>query len=505
MALVITLFATAPARAEFEGTPGKVAYVDGTGNLPPLKVWDPARDETTTIEAQTVELPSSNDLSLGVESAPAWSPDGTKLAYVKSIDATGNSPIPVMETAVFVYDLTTGSSTKLTDPPPAFVDPNPMDTKAEGHTAADIDPAWSPSGNTVAFIRQIGAAKDDSLFAKRGSNVWTIPAAGGSPVQGTHYTDDAPPSLAGGMVWIPGSNDVLVGQVDKSGSKLVRQPVAGGGATTVASTQPIVDFDVSPDGKRFGFTTAGAGGVTGFEGELGTGGATAQGDWHSGMLRYSNTGSGLLRQGCIPRDPESCGLIERLRDDPDADINPDEKDRMMLKWPVLTSVPGGGFGVPGRMLWDVQPQKLPVIFIPGFLGSRIDCGGQTLWPDLPFPDLLNMRLTDDGLGNSDCGLAQPTGDLVERVLGWSTSMGRWPTTCAPRSPTAAGPCSAGTGASAPKSRSRACGRRSRTRSTATGPGRTRTRAGSCCGRTPTAACWRAATSPARTARRSRGC
>ena len=28
-----------------------------------------------------------------------------------------------------------------------------------------------------------------------------------------------------------------------------------------------------------------------------------------------------------------------------------------------------------------------------------------------------MRLTDDGLGNSDCGLAQPTGDLVERVLG----------------------------------------------------------------------------------------
>lgn len=423
MALVIAVVAAAPAHAEFEGTPGKVAYVDGAGDLPPLKVWDPARDETTTIEAQTVERPSASDVSNGVQSAPVWSPDGTKLAYVKSIDKTGNSPIPVMETAIFVYDLKTGKSDKLTDPPEALVDPNPTDDKIEGHGAADFDPAWSPSGNTLAFIRQIGAFKDDSLYAKRGANVWTIPTAGGSPVQATHHTDEQPPTFTGGMVWIPGSNDVLIGQVDKSGTTLVRQPVAGGGATTVASAQPIVDFDVSPDGKRFGFTTAGAAGVTGFEGDLATGAATEQGDWHGGMLRYSNTGSGLLRQGCLPREPESCGLIERLREDPDADINPDEKDRMMLKWPVLTSVAGGGFGVPGRMLWDVQPQKLPVIFIPGFLGSRIDCGGETLWPRLPFPDLLLMRLSDDGLVSSDCALAQPTGDLVERVLGISDVYG----------------------------------------------------------------------------------
>ena len=95
---------------------------------------------------------------------------------------------------------------------------------------------------------------------------------------------------------------------------------------------------------------------------------------------------------------------------------------MALKWPADVQI-GGGAGLPSRMLWDVQPQKLPVIFIPGFLGSRIDCGGQTLWPDLPFPDLVGMRLTDDGLGNSDCGLAQPTGDLVERVLGFSDVYG----------------------------------------------------------------------------------
>ena len=351
MALVITLLATAPARAEFEGTPGKVAYVDGTGNLPPLKVWDPARDETTTIEAQTVELPSSNDLSLGVESAPAWSPDGTKLAYVKSIDATGNSPIPVMETAVFVYDLKTGSSTKLTgSTAAAFVDPNPMDTKAEGHSAADLDPAWSPSGlhRGLRPPDRRGQGRQPCSQSAAATSGRSRPPAG-SPVQGTHYTATRRRRRwRRGMVWIPGSNDVLVGQVDKSGSKLVRQPVTGGGATTVASTQPIVDFDVSPDGKRFGFTTAGAGGVTGFEGELGTGGAIAQGDMaqrDAALLQHRQRAAAA---GLHPARPR----VVRARSNacattPTPDINPDEKDRMTLKWPVLTSVPGGGFGRAG--------------------------------------------------------------------------------------------------------------------------------------------------------------
>ena len=144
----------------------------------------------------------------------------------------------------------------------------------------------------------------------------------------------------------------------------------------------------------------------------------SQGSLTSPLLRYSNTGSGLLHRGCVPRDPpeaDACGLVERLREDPDADIRPDEQERLLLKWPG--GAVQGTASSPGRTLWDVQPQKLPVIFVPGFLGSRIDCGGSTLWPDVPFPDLVGMRLSADGLSNSDCGLAKPTGDLVETVLG----------------------------------------------------------------------------------------
>lgn len=415
LAAVIVLLAAAPARAEWEGTPGKVAYMDGFNPMP-LKVWDPAKDETTTLAPETYKQSTATTFSLGYPSPPAWSPDGTRLAYAKSIDATGNSPNPVLQTALFVYDLRTGDTTQLTDPPDTLADTD-GDSNLTGHTVTDYSPTWSPSGNTVAFIRQVNAYPDDSLHGQRGWNVWTVPAAGGSPAQGTHYTDELP-YLLNGLVWIPGSNDVLASMITATDFRLVRQPVTGGSATLISKAQAITDYDVSPDGKRFGYSQIDSGGHTvGFEGDLATGAAVSQGQFQTALLRYSNTGSGLLHRGCVPRDPgpDACGLIERLREDPDADIRPGEQDRLLLKWPG-GSVQGTG-GAPGRTLWDVQPQKLPVIFVPGFLGSRIDCGGSTLWPDVPFPDLEQMDLTADGLANSKCGLAAPTGDLVETVLG----------------------------------------------------------------------------------------
>jgi hypothetical protein len=415
-ALAFALVAAAPARAEYEGTPGKVAYIDGF-NPAPLKVWDPATDVTTTLEAQTYRQSSGTTQSLGLPSSPAWSPDGTRLAYAKSIDATGNSPNPVLQTALFVYDLRTGNTTQLTDPPDTLVDLD-GDANFIGHSVTDYSPTWSPDGKTVAFLRQLSAFPDDTLYDQRGFNVWTVPADGGTPVQGSHYAEQVP-ILLNGLVWIPGSNDVLASMLTADDFRLVRQPVGGGSATLISKLQGITDYDVSPDGKRFGFTQAGgASGPVAFEGDLATGAAVSQGTFQTALLRYSNTGSGLLHRGCVPRnapDPPACGLVERLREDEDADIRPGEQDRLLLAFPPAP-VQGTG-GSPARGLWDVQPQKLPVIFVPGFLGSRIDCGGSTLWPDVPFPHLEQMSLSSDGLANSVCGLAAPTGDLVETVLG----------------------------------------------------------------------------------------
>lgn len=69
-------------------------------------------------------------------------------------------------------------------------------------------------------------------------------------------------------------------------------------------------------------------------------------------------------------------------------------------------------------------QESPVIFVHGFLGAKINCGSQELWPNIGVfarPNLLDMRLDASGtanLGASECGAAAaPSGRVVDEVLG----------------------------------------------------------------------------------------
>ena len=55
-----------------------------------------------------------------------------------------------------------------------------------------------------------------------------------------------------------------------------------------------------------------------------------------------------------------------------------------------------------------------MIFLPGFLGSRIQCGAKEEWPSLPFPNLTPMNLNADGV--TDAGGCQPTA-VMETALG----------------------------------------------------------------------------------------
>jgi pimeloyl-ACP methyl ester carboxylesterase len=72
----------------------------------------------------------------------------------------------------------------------------------------------------------------------------------------------------------------------------------------------------------------------------------------------------------------------------------------------------------------------PIIFLHAFLGSKINCFAEELWPRLPpsllewegeYPRLLDMRLDALGIQNHDEGhcnpFAAPSGALVERVMG----------------------------------------------------------------------------------------
>ncbi len=109
-----------------------------------------------------------------------WSPDGKLLAFD---DAEG----PQRALALFVLDLATGRRTRLTTPDPDFI--------------GDMDPRFSPDGKTIAFIRA----------PHRGwQELYTIPAGGGSPRQVT--SDQAQLS---GQDWLPGGG--LVYASNRSG------------------------------------------------------------------------------------------------------------------------------------------------------------------------------------------------------------------------------------------------------------------------------------------------
>jgi pimeloyl-ACP methyl ester carboxylesterase len=53
-----------------------------------------------------------------------------------------------------------------------------------------------------------------------------------------------------------------------------------------------------------------------------------------------------------------------------------------------------------RMPNGKPPTGCPIIFIPGFLGSRIVCSTGELWTNIPFVDFADMRLTSDGEHNA---------------------------------------------------------------------------------------------------------
>ena len=415
------LLAATPAQASFEGTPGRVAYVSGEEPYP-LKLWDPAAAAVdpqnpdagvTTIEASTFRLGDEDSLSLGLTSAPSWSPDGTRFVYSKTIDGTGNSPKTVFHTALFVYDLRTGTSTQLTHPADTLVDET--GEPALGHTVADFGPAWSSDGTRIAFIRQVSANLDDELEPHIGQNLWTVGAGGSGETRRTSFGPDSGRALLGSLVWIPGTQELVASLADNSGLKLVRIGIGGGYSDLVDGMMGILDFDVSPDGNRLTYSAVSGGLPTLFEGSVTTGAAVQVDTPPTGFARFHNGGEALLYRGTSADQPGVSGLLQRVVD-PDLYDRGPANDRVVLPWGGKGELVAGGGG-PSRAAFDIQPQTLPIIFVPGFLGSTIACGGDELWPDMPFPDLNGMNLTSDGNGNLTCPAAGPTGTIVETVLG----------------------------------------------------------------------------------------
>jgi TolB protein len=103
-------------------------------------------------------------LDLGsVESAPAWSPDSNRIAFVREVDHGGER-----DSEIFVARADGTDVRRLTD-----------------HPAEDAMPTWSPDGTTIAFV--------SNRYGN--SEIYVVDAGGGNPVRLTDNVElDTAPS-----------------------------------------------------------------------------------------------------------------------------------------------------------------------------------------------------------------------------------------------------------------------------------------------------------------------
>jgi pimeloyl-ACP methyl ester carboxylesterase len=422
-AFAVPLSLASTASAEYQGTPGKVAYI-GTGPKYPLKLWDPVEADwehpqagQKTLVEETFHFPGQQEVVLGERSTPVFSPDGTRIAFSALVQDKGvKAPAVGWHTAIFVWNLKTGTKEQITHPDETLLPPEECE-HCVGHTVADYMPTWSPDGHTIAFIRQVAATDYDTLKSVRGENIWEVAATGGTP---TKLTNGGTQVNYESVVW--GQKGMVTAFADENGQELGHIPEGSNAPVVIASPGVVLDYDISPDGETVTYVTLEENvdeHIVGIDG-------SNDGVQHSGltspMVRFSNTGNGPLRPDCdtVPKGSGQitrCGIFEEHLDEPDRDYRSDEPpDRFMLAW--IDSA--GAFGGGTRSLWDVQAQQLPVIFIPGFLGSEIVGCGETQWFTVP-PDLLGMRLDASGEANFGCPTSTPDGKLVtfyEKTAEW---------------------------------------------------------------------------------------
>jgi Tol biopolymer transport system component len=144
----------------------------------------------------------------------SWSPDGTRIAYGRPSGDRGQE-------SLWVVDAASGRTRRITSCP---------------HPCTDFDPAWSPDGRVIAFVR----------FAGRVSALYTVrpDGSGLSRISPHEYVANPQWSPDGQRIAFDSADDILVVNADGSHQRrLLRgEPSAGPGAPSW-----------SPDGSKLAF------------------------------------------------------------------------------------------------------------------------------------------------------------------------------------------------------------------------------------------------------------
>ncbi len=250
-------------------------------------------------------------------------------------------------------------------------------TNLTNNASSDDTPAWSPDGQKIAFTSTRDGAANGEIY------VMNADGSGQTNLSNNAAFDREP-------TWSPDGSRIAF----ERGHEIFVMNADGSGQTNLSNNAAADDQPAwSPDGQKLAFRSTRGGNVEVFV-------MNADG---SGQTNLSNNAAD-------DREPAWAPDGSKIAFERDTDVFTMNADGSA---PTNLTNRTGFDGTPD---WQPIPTAAPIVFVHGFLGSKILCGGAELWPNLPSPRLPEMELEPDGQTNAGCASAGPApGQLVENA------------------------------------------------------------------------------------------